>query len=367
MKCRICKRNIPDNSIFCCWCGEKQLRERKKKDEIKVPKPRQLKSGKWNIELKAEGWSTTEDTPEECIIKAKAIRAGFLEAEKAAPKITPRQAMQRYIDRRALRSPATLLGYQTIMKNRFLSVTDKDVGTIDWQAAINAEAEKVSPKTLKNAWGFVHSALTDSGVTVPPVVLPKVPKKEQPWLDYEQIGVFLKTIYGKPGELGALLALHSLRKSEILALTVGKIDVKHKVIRVEGAAVRGRDGMVEKETNKTSASRREVPIMIPRLLELIPAAPPDAKLSGCNENTLYDQINRACRKAGLPEVGVHGLRRSFASLAYHLKWDMMTTMRIGGWDDDTIVRAVYTKLAAQDVDENVQRMCQFYERTSERD
>ena len=140
MKCKICKRDIPDNSIYCCWCGEKQLRERKKKDEIKVPKPRQLKSGKWNIELKAEGWSTTEDTPEECIIKAKAIRAGFLEARKAAPKITPRQAMQRYIDRRELRSPATLLGYQTIMKNRFLSVTDKDVGTIDWQAAINAEA-----------------------------------------------------------------------------------------------------------------------------------------------------------------------------------------------------------------------------------
>lgn len=54
MKCRICKRDIPDNSIFCCWCGEKQLRERKKKDEIKVPKPRQLKSGKWNIELHAE-------------------------------------------------------------------------------------------------------------------------------------------------------------------------------------------------------------------------------------------------------------------------------------------------------------------------
>ena len=83
MKCRICKRDIPDNSIFCCWCGEKQLRERKKKDEIKVPKPRQLKSGKWNIELKAEGWSTTEDTPEECIIKAKAIRAGFLEFESS--------------------------------------------------------------------------------------------------------------------------------------------------------------------------------------------------------------------------------------------------------------------------------------------
>ena len=93
MKCKICKRDIPDNSIFCCWCGEKQLRERKKKGEIKVPKPRQLKSGKWNIELKAEGWSTTEDTPEECIIKAKAIRAGFLEARKKPEDITVADAI----------------------------------------------------------------------------------------------------------------------------------------------------------------------------------------------------------------------------------------------------------------------------------
>ena len=76
------------------------------------------------------------------------------------------------------------------------------------------------------------------------------------------------------------------------------------------------------------------------------------------------------RRAGLPEVGVHGLRRSFASLAYHLKWDMMTTMRIGGWDDDKVVREIYTKLSAKDIDKDVKKMRRFYqnsERNSERD
>ncbi len=369
MKCRICKRNIPDNSIFCCWCGEKQLRERKKKDEIKVPKPRQLKSGKWNIELKAEGWSTTEDTPEECIIKAKAIRAGFLEARKAAPKMTVKAVMQRYIDRRALRSPSTLHGYETIMNTRFKDIIDCDINTVDWQEAINREAKNVSPKTLKNAWGFAHAAMEDAGITPPKVVLPQTVKKELPWLDYEQIGVFLKAVRGTSGELGALLALHSLRRSEILAVTVGKIDRERNVILVEGAVVRGKNGMVEKETNKTSASRREVPIMIPRLLELIPDAPPDTKLITYKANSLYDKINRVCRKADLPEVGVHGLRRSFASLAYHLKWDMMTTMRIGGWDDDKLVREIYTKLSSKDIDKDVKKMLRFYkisEQKSER-
>lgn len=47
MLCKACKREISENSIYCNWCGEKQIRERKKKGEIKVPNPRQLKSGNW--------------------------------------------------------------------------------------------------------------------------------------------------------------------------------------------------------------------------------------------------------------------------------------------------------------------------------
>ena len=83
-----------------------------------------------------------------------------------------------------------------------------------------------------------------------------------------------------------------------------------------------------------------------------------------------DVVDLVQRRAGLPEVGVHGLRRSFASLAYHLKWDMMTTMRIGGWDDDKVVREIYTKLSAKDIDKDVKKMRRFYqnsERNSERD
>ena len=60
MKCTQCGREIPEAAIFCCWCGVKQLRERRKKDAIKVPKPRQLRSGAWNIELRAEGQSITD-------------------------------------------------------------------------------------------------------------------------------------------------------------------------------------------------------------------------------------------------------------------------------------------------------------------
>ena len=102
MKCKQCGREIPEAAIYCCWCGVKQLRERRKKDAIKVPKPRKLRSGAWNIELRAEGQSITEATAELCEAKARAIRAGFIEAKKAAPKMTVDAALEAYIKSREL-------------------------------------------------------------------------------------------------------------------------------------------------------------------------------------------------------------------------------------------------------------------------
>ena len=75
-KCKSCKREVPDNATFCPWCGQKQVRERKKDGVIKVPEPKQLPSGSWRIYLRAEQQSVTEPTKDRCIAKAKAIRAG---------------------------------------------------------------------------------------------------------------------------------------------------------------------------------------------------------------------------------------------------------------------------------------------------
>ena len=36
MKCKRCKREIPDNSIYCNWCGHKQLTD---STEVRVPAP----------------------------------------------------------------------------------------------------------------------------------------------------------------------------------------------------------------------------------------------------------------------------------------------------------------------------------------
>lgn len=369
MKCKKCKADIPDklHPVYCCYCGEKLQRERrKKKDEIKVPTPR--KHGqKWYIDLRREGVSVLEDTEAAAIAKAQAIRAGFIASNKSAPKLTLRQAIDRYIEARDnILSPATVRGYRIIQRNAFPGIMDDDISSIsNWQAVINIEARRVKAKTLKNEWGLVRTVLAENNIQVD-AAMPQVIRNELSWLDFEQIKLFLDAIHDEPCEMGALFALHGLRRSELLAVTPNKIN--GQTILAEGSAVLNvNNALVRKEENKNTSSRREVPIMIPRLAELINAydgEPDKPFLHYPSPNVLYVQINRACDRAGLPRVGVHGLRRSFASLAYHLGWSEHQTMRIGGWSNTQTVHNVYIKLAQSDSAEDVEKMRQYYDFTT---
>lgn len=368
MKCRKCKNDIPDGSIFCNWCGEKQVKARKRKHEITVPKAVEVSPGNWYIRLRLGGESISvyETTEALCKAKATAIKAGFLEAKKRGGTVTLGAAIDKYIsDRSATLSPSTLRGYTQIRRNRFQAQMDKPIDAIDCQQAINREAALVSAKTLKNAWGFVHTVLKANGIEPKAVSLPQVIRKERPWLDYEQIITFLAAARDKPGELAALLALHSLRRSELCALTMASVDLNSGTLTVSGAAVYGPDHkLVFKDTNKNTTSRRPLPIMIPRLKELLSSlvsSDSDASVITASPHTVCSQINRICQSAGLPEVGIHGLRHSFASLGYHLGMSEREVMELGGWSDAQTIHKIYLHLAQADRLRSANKMAEFYQ------
>lgn len=364
MKCRKCKADIPDelHPLFCCYCGERLVKERKKKDEISIPTPRK-RGQKWYVDLRKEGVTVIENTEAEAKAKALAIRAGFIAAEQKHPPTTLRQAIDKYIgDRDNALSPSTVRGYYTIQRNAFADVMDEDIHAVrNWQAVVNREAGRVSAKTIKNEWRLVKSVLKRNGVSFDVTSLPQVVHEELPWLNYDQIKTFLDAVRGAPCELGALFALHSLRRSELLVLTPDKI--KDGKILVHGSAVLDKDNqLVRKRENKNTTSRREIEIMIPRLEELLAedTTPASVPYIRTNPNTLRAQINRICERNELPLVGVHGLRRSFASLAYHLGWSEQQTMKVGGWSDYKTVHDIYVKLAAADERRDINCMKAFY-------
>lgn len=358
MKCKKCKREIADNSIFCNWCGHKQLTA---SDDVRVPVPvRRGDTWSAQVMVKGERAYVTADSEDEYYALARATKSSLIEMKKAAPKLTLGTAIDNYLeDHKNLISPSTLNAWKSYRKTRFQDYIDDDIADIKWQRMINAEAKDKAPKTVLNAWSLVRLSLKYAGMPVPQIKLPKKRKSKRNWLDYQQIQTFTSALHGKPYELGALLALNGLRRSELLYVSAEDLDQEKKTIDIHGARVVGDGGkMVDKEYNKTSASTRCAHIVIPRIFELTKGM--QGRLIKTNPTTLYGSINGLCRANKLPEVGVHGLRHSFASLAYHLKWSELTTMREGGWDDPKVVHTIYTHLAAQDANDDIQKMEKFF-------
>ena len=273
---------------------------------MKTPVPRRMSSGKWyiNLRLGGESISITEPTKTACTNTARLIKAEYL-AGRRVPQTpdsaTVAQALDEYIDARSnVLSPSTIRGYDVIRRNRWAEVRQKRITDVtDWQAVVNREAQLVGPKTLKNAWMLLASAIEHRTGSRPAVTLPQVTRSEHPFLTPEQLGEFLDAVRDTPTELPALLGLCSLRSSEIFGLLWQDVDLKAHTVTVRGALVLDKDGnWIRKETTKTAGSARTVPILMPRLLELLRDAPPHLPLSPvvtCPRQGLYWRINTICR------------------------------------------------------------------------
>ncbi len=343
---------------------------------MKVPEPRKLKSGNWHVRLILDGEPVyiTRPTARECKREAEILKAEYranLRRNSSKESMTLREAMQAYVDSMETLSPSTIRGYTSIINNRLQGVIDTPIRAIDdWQKVINDECKRlspttqkpVSPKTVANVWGLVASALAYQKFPVPKVTLPKVPENDLPWIEPEQLHAFVDACNGHKYEIGMLLALHGLRRSEIMALTWDKINLEKGTIKVSGAMVYDKDNkLVEKKTNKTKSSTRTIRIMIPQLSEAMKAVEDKSgKVVQCYPNTLYKNINRVCDKLEYEGVGCHGLRRSFASLGHSLKWSEENLMQAGGWKDRATMHNFYVKLSQAERDRDTNAMEDFY-------
>lgn len=340
---------------------------------MKVPEPRKLKSGKWFIQLRLGGESISVSNFDKnaCIREARAIKAEY-QIGKRAPKAAPEAptlnaAIDAYIKAREnVLSPSTIRGYHEIQRNRFQSTMPRQLDQVqdaEWQGIVNAEAALCSPKTLRNAFFFVQSVVKfATGKQLPPVTLPGPTPAEKKFLTPDQIRVFVQAVKNHKHAVPALLALSSMRASEIAALRWENIPEDPDFIQVSGAAVTGDWNIMHlKPQNKNETSNRKVPVLIPELREAIRR---DRKPSGpvltVHPTNLYMTVNRICKANNLPEVGVHGLRHSFASLAYHLRMPERIAMEIGGWKDAGTMRKIYTHIAQSDIERYKGELEKFY-------
>lgn len=334
---------------------------------MKTPKAKKLPSGSWFCRVRVDGQdiAITRDTEKEAVAEAMAVKAGIKEAAKRPKKITLTQAIDDYIDaRRNILSPATIRGYKTIQKNRFQAMMHKDITLVtadQWQRAVNTEAKKFSPKTITNSWRFLSSVIAEATGKAITVQLPQIVANERPWLTPDQVTKFVSAVKGTNIEIPALLALSSLRCSELLDLKWTDIDLEKNTIRVSGSAVYDEEGkLIHKKENKNATSRRTVPI-IPPLRQALSNAPHKGEyVVTLTPNWIYKSINAICEENDLPKVGIHGLRHSFASLAFHLKMPEKVAMQIGGWANDQTMKKIYTHLSQAEIAKHADAFTAFF-------
>ena len=122
MRCRRCKRDIEDDSLFCKFCGEKLIRERRKKSQL--PKDiRKLSDGSLSgkVMIKGQRLRIHAKTESEFTAMMDAYRHGWLQLPNAGKSgMTVADAISDYAERRKNRlKPSTLQNYEYIRDNRF--------------------------------------------------------------------------------------------------------------------------------------------------------------------------------------------------------------------------------------------------------
>lgn len=340
---------------------------------MKLPKIQKLPSGSYFCRLRIKDeYGVVRSVPitdaDYNIVQATAmayktglLKHGRLPSEDKSLRVLVRSYVQ---EQERKLSPSTIAGYYNIERNRFKDYMDRPFSSIkSLQRMIDAELETVSSKTVQNAWGLVAKSLKHHGISFPQnISIPKDAENSTPYLRPAMIPTFVKAAFEHELAVPMLLALSSMRSSEIVALRWEDIPIHPAMIRTNGAAVRNSNNeLVYKKAGKSISASRNVPIFIPELKEAIERDRlPDGPVLFKTQNVLYKQINKLCRENGLPEVGIHGLRRSFASLAYFLKLPERVAMEIGGWKDLGTMHKHYVKIAQDDIDHYGKELEAFY-------
>ena len=285
----------------------------------------------------------------------------------SAKSITLRELFDAYLlNKDATLSPSTIRFYRTVQKNRFQTVMDippSDVPKELWQKMVNDESKRYKPKTVRNGYMAIKTVVSDqTGILLPKVTLPSKIISNKQFLRPAEIQTFIKAVAPTKYAVPLLLALSSMRISEIDALDWKDIPKDAEFVTVKGARVLNEDNeYVTKAQNKNETSARPVPILIPELKDAIER---DRKKSGsvipCSQNNLRLACHRICQQAGVTDVGVHELRHSFASLCYHLRVPEEIAMQIGGWSDAKTMREIYTHIAQEDIEHYKTSLASFF-------
>lgn len=237
-------------------------------------------------------------------------------------------------------SPSTVRGYHTILRNTpdwFMKLNIGDITDYHLQKLVSEYAVDHSPKSTRNLYGLVRAVIrlfipkSDISATLPQKV-----RKEPYTPTHEDIKRLLEAADGTPYYIPIHLAILSLRRSEICALTIEDL-ADDNTLTINKALVPCDDGYVLKPAPKTDASNRT--ILLPE--DLADRIRNQGYIFNYQPQAIDQFIRRTLPKLGIPQFSIHKLRHFFASYSHDLGYSDAQIQKMGGWSTDAVMKSVY--------------------------
>lgn len=331
-----------------------------------MAKAKQLPSGMWRAQVyagkDANGRriykSFTESTERKANLAALEWQERYKEIASDSSNLTVEQAIDEYMRLKSnLLSPSTIRFLDNAKRNHLKSIRTVKLNKLTQniiQNAINTEAEKNSPKTVKNIYGILTVILRQyrSDWAIPKITLPQQKRPATKALNKQQIAKLLYSIDGDIIEIPILLALWlGLRRSEILALKWNNIDFEKNTIRIEEAMVPDKDHKMVVKSTKTTYSTRTLNLP-PYIAEKLKELPKDGdRIFNISPGLLSKHFPRLCQNIGIGRFKFHDLRRSMATVGITLNIADKLIMARGGWNNIQTMKNIYQVVLENDLNE----------------
>jgi integrase len=234
------------------------------------------------------------------------------------------------------------------------------------------QAQGVTARPVQVVHSVLHSALEHAArlglVTRNPadlVMAPGTKKAQLSIWDESQVSQFLVAIKGQRNEILYHLALATgMRRGELLGLQWTDIDWQAGILRVERQVIEPEGGSFEFQEPKTNYGQRAIqlgPGLVGRLrqqLNLVGLARAFARDKWKEHNLIFPstvgtpqngynlskEFHRLCQAAGVPEIRLHDLRHTSASLMLNHGIPLIVVSRILGHSKPSITMDIYGHL-----------------------
>lgn len=239
-------------------------------------------------------------------------------------------------------SPATIRGYEIILKNAipeyFKKYKISDITQVDIQKIINDYAVDHSPKSVRNAHGFISAVLRQFRPTFNiNTTLPQKIKNEGYMPPLNDIKKLLEAAVGTEYSIPLQLGCLGLRRSEVCALQISDVDFKKNILHINKALVPNNKQEYVIKTTKTTASTRD--IYIPKKLA------DEIKKSGCiysgHPDAILKYMYRTQDALKIPRFRFHALRHFYVSYAHSQGMSDADLIASAGYSSDYVMKKIY--------------------------